>query len=254
MSEPSRTPEPGTDHPGPRARHRRRQQPGRRSARDRGPRDAAGDRPPHGAPGHRPSPGRERGPGRSVRARWATTAERVVAAREGRYCAPPCEACTDLRAGPPPPDAELKVRVLVHRAYLVAETRSSDEGLRLLEEIEQGPLPAALRGLSAVNRGLVLARRHAGQAVEAFDLALRLLPADDPEPRVAALINRGCIRLDVGDLTAAAVDFRRAVEQGERAGLHTITAMAASNLGYTFLLGGDVPAALKVSRRGPTQG
>lgn len=170
----------------------------------------------------------------------------VLAAREGRMRT--ATRLTDLALGASP-DADLRARVLVHQAYLVAETRSSDEGLRLLDELERELASPGLRGLSAVNRGLVLARRHAGKAVEAFDLALRLLPADDPEPRVAALVNRGSIRLEMGDLLHAEADFRRAADMAGRAGLDTIAAMASSNLGYTFMLGGDIPAALQALDR-----
>ncbi|MGJ7440113.1 CHAT domain-containing protein [Aquipuribacter sp. MA13-6] len=170
----------------------------------------------------------------------------VIAAREGRMQT--AARLVDLALSADP-DPDLRARVLVHRAYLVAESHSSAEGLRLLDELDAELVSPELRGLSAVNRGLVLARRDAGQAVEAFDRALRLLPSGDPEPRVAALINRGSLRLEMGDLTPAAADFRRAVDLASRAGLPVLAAMASSNLGYTFMLGGDIPAALQVLDR-----
>lgn len=184
--------------------------------------------------------------GRVVGGALALHQRAVVAAREGRLQT--AERLVELALSADP-DPDLRARVLVHRAYLVAETRSSAEGLRLLDELDAELVAPELLGLSAVNRGLVLARRHAGRAVEAFDLALRLLPSGDPEPRVAALINRGSLRLEMGDLTPAAADFRRAVDLASRAGLHVLAAMASSNLGYTFMLGGDIPAALQVLDR-----
>jgi tetratricopeptide (TPR) repeat protein len=167
----------------------------------------------------------------------------VAAAREGRLHS---AARLAERALASRPDADLRARIVVHQAYLVAETRSGDEALRMLDGLEaDGGLSQELRGLAAVNRGLVLSRVSSSRAVRAFDEALHLLPETDLEPRAAALINRGCLLLGVEDLGAAASDFREALRVADAGGVAVLSAMAAANLAYTLMLAGDLPAALR---------
>ncbi|MPZ95760.1 MAG: tetratricopeptide repeat protein, partial [Propionibacteriales bacterium] len=139
-----------------------------------------------------------------------------------------------------------RARILLSLGYQEAERGHVDEGLHLLDEAADANLPSAIVGLIASQRGLLLMRAgREDAALAAFDEAVRLLDEDDALALTRAALNRGNVHLQRRDLRAARADFERAVDVADR---HTLTvqrAMAMHNLGYTDLLAGDLPSALR---------
>jgi len=141
---------------------------------------------------------------------------------------------------------ELRARILLSLGYQEAERGHVDEGLVMLDQADVPGLSAEVLGLLASQRGLLLMRAgREGEALVAFDEALRLLDESNPLAITRAALNRGDVHLQRQDLAAARADFERAVEVARRHGYDVQAAMATHNLGYVDLLAGDLPSALR---------
>jgi tetratricopeptide (TPR) repeat protein len=145
------------------------------------------------------------------------------------------------------PGPVLRAHILVSLAYYEAERTGLGDGLQLLVEAEAVPgLPDRILGLVASQRGLL--NQRAGlptESLAAFDIALQLLGNSDSEDRGRALLNRGIVHLNRGDRGRAGADFSACRDLAERLGLGLMAAKAAHNLGYLWLLAGDLPRALR---------
>ena len=141
-----------------------------------------------------------------------------------------------------------RARVLVGIATCEYE-RGTDRGsvLRTLDEaeVETSTGDDAIVALVRSHRGLLLMRM--GDLVGArAELDAALGRIEDEDDLVPALLNRGWLALESGDVDAAVRDLSRCRElaAGERGDI-AMRLMAEHNLGYARFLGGDLPAALR---------
>jgi hypothetical protein len=144
-------------------------------------------------------------------------------------------------------DDEVRARILLSLAHVASELGGRDEGLDLCQAaLEVEGISPELVGLIQSQRGLLLMRAGAGdEAIVAFSEALRLLPAD-PEPRCRVYLNRGNVYLQRGDGVRARKEFERASTCAQRFGDQVQQARIEHNIGYTYLLTGDLVAALRM--------
>lgn len=147
------------------------------------------------------------------------------------------------------PDVYVQVRSLVGLAQCVAEHSGSiEEALGYLSTAESvsGAQAPGLLVLVHGQRGLLLHR--AGRAVEAVRAMDRGLTGvvDLSAPEVPVLLlNRGSLRLELGDIPGATDDLSRAVELALARDDVLVASKARHNLGYAEYLHGDLPAALR---------
>jgi tetratricopeptide (TPR) repeat protein len=142
----------------------------------------------------------------------------------------------------------LTARLLIILAALEAEQGRAEYGLRLLDRAES--LTAAQdRGVLLAQRGLLLRRAwRSGDALRMLSEAIALLEGNAGETAnlVAALMNRGFLHLNAGDVRRARADLGRCQRVAVAEGMHQIVAKTVHNLGYCDLLAGDIPAALQL--------
>jgi tetratricopeptide (TPR) repeat protein len=145
------------------------------------------------------------------------------------------------------PEPLQRAHILVSLAYHEAERRTPGDGLALLDQADALPgLPARLSGLAACQRGLIYQR--AGElnlAAACYDRGLDLFTAAEPEDLCRNLLNRGLVEMQRGRNRAARADYARCAEIARRHGLDDLAAKASHNLGYLYLLSGNLPAALR---------
>jgi CHAT domain-containing protein len=124
----------------------------------------------------------------------------------------------------------------------------TEYGLRLLDRAES--LAAADdRGILLLQRGLLFMRTwRAGDALTMLDGAVALLDGNPAETAnlASALINRGFVSLNAGQVRRARADLVWCRRVAMEAGHDLIAAKALHNLGYCDLLAGDIPAALRL--------
>jgi tetratricopeptide (TPR) repeat protein len=144
------------------------------------------------------------------------------------------------------PDADLRARILISLAHAQFELGSTDEALDLcLQALTVPGTSAQVQGLVHSQLGVVHSTAGNGDAALAeFSEALGLLDSA-PEPQATALLNRGNVFMQRGDVQRASQDFSAAIELAADAGLDVIRAKAEHNLGYVSMLAGDVTAALR---------
>jgi len=143
-------------------------------------------------------------------------------------------------------DPDLIARVELSLAYVDAETGAPDSGMTRCQEL------LATSGLSQETTGLVwsqlgLLRQRRGDqqlALECFDAAIARLDGF-PEHLGRALLNRGSVYLFQRNPAAAIADLTAAGVQLDLAGLDVQRAKAEHNLGYAYLLAGDIVGALR---------
>lgn len=141
---------------------------------------------------------------------------------------------------------DLRARILMTLGYQEAERGHVDEGLHLLREADQPGISQGVSGLLASQRGLLLMRAgRENDALQSFDEALRLLDIEDAPGIARAAINRGDVHLQRRDVDRARHDFELAAAMAQRSKLEVLWAKAVHNLGYTDLLAGDLPSALR---------
>lgn len=115
-----------------------------------------------------------------------------------------------------------------------------DEAARWARDANDDALVATVRG----NRGLQLLRTgDLRSAKHELDAALEHM--SDEEEMVPALLNRGSLHLERGDVEAAARDFERCRDLARGDAEVVFRPMAEHNLGYAYYLRGDLPAALR---------
>jgi tetratricopeptide (TPR) repeat protein len=149
------------------------------------------------------------------------------------------------RAGDLAEEADLVARVLGSQAYLRFETGDYPGAVTLFEAALGVPDTSQdARGTVYSQIGLVQMLRGDGNAALAsFDIAVELV--EDPQVRARVHLNRGNVHLQRNQPGPAAADFTEAARQYRLAGDEYGAAKAQHNSGYSRLLEGDVPGALR---------
>ena len=144
-------------------------------------------------------------------------------------------------------DPDVLTRVELTRAYVEAETGRAGPALERCESLLERELQPTTRGL--VWSQLALLRLRTGAlagSLTAFEQAIALL-SSDPENLGRALLNRGNVHLQSGQVAAAVADFTAARDQlAPLEDLKVERAKAEHNLGYARLLTGDLVGALRM--------
>jgi hypothetical protein len=142
-------------------------------------------------------------------------------------------------------DADLLTRIESSLAYVDYETGESDAAFeRFARALSRDGLSDDTRGIVHAQIGLV--RMLAGDgdaALAAFDLAAELVAGDLQRARVH--LNRGNVHLQRNAPGRAAADFTEAARFYTAAGDEYGAAKATHNSGYSRLLEGDIPGALR---------
>jgi tetratricopeptide (TPR) repeat protein len=138
-------------------------------------------------------------------------------------------------------------RLLISLAHLEAEQGRTEYGLRLLDLAEEMTAQAD-RGILLSQRGLLLLRTwRISEALRFFDAAVPLLEGyADARVLTRVLLNRGVLHLNLGSIQRARADFAWCQRSAAAGQYDSLAAKAAHNLGCCDLLGGDIPAALKL--------
>lgn len=154
------------------------------------------------------------------------------------------------------PDAEqvpeahhsLAARMLGILAQSESVQGRTDYGLRLLDRADS-LATADDRGVLLVQRGLLFMWTWRGDdALPVFGDAIAMLDRNPAETAnlAAALLNRGVVSLNAGQVPRARADLIRCHRVAAAAGHDVFAAKALHNLGYCDLLAGDIPAALRI--------
>ncbi|HTU75989.1 MAG TPA: CHAT domain-containing protein [Trebonia sp.] len=143
----------------------------------------------------------------------------------------------------PPEHRELAARLIMSLAFVQAEQGRAADGLRLLDRAQRFAAPTD-QGILLMQRGLVLLRTGRWQDALTQLIAAEPLLEADPYRLAGALLNRGVLYLNIGNVGQARDDFDRCHEMSEEESFEIQGAMATHNLGYCDLLDGDVPSAL----------
>lgn len=143
-------------------------------------------------------------------------------------------------------DDVLRARIEASLAYVEVDASDLSTARASIDRALGMPgTDSDVRGVLLCQRALIL--RRSGDALGALESFDRAIPALDglPGDQGKALLNRGTVHLDRGDLPAAGRDFTRAAECYEAAGDTVARAKAEHNLGYTLFLAGDLIGALR---------
>ncbi|GLZ28574.1 CHAT domain-containing protein [Lentzea sp. NBRC 105346] len=147
------------------------------------------------------------------------------------------------------PDAEprhheIAARVLISMAAAEVHLGRSDTGFGLLDDAEKIVAPRD-RGLLLSQRGLLC--MLTGRMDDALGYLNEGIPQfqDDPYGLATALLNRAMLHDLAGRARFAVADLDRCEAIAGAAGLPLVLAKARLNRGYSELLMGDVPAALR---------
>ncbi len=150
----------------------------------------------------------------------------------------------------PEPHRALAARLLIVLASLEAEQGRTEYGLGLLDRAEglADPADPADRGVLLSQRGLLYMRMWRGaDALRMLSDGVAMLEGNAAETAnlAIALLNRGFVHLNAGDVRRARVDLGRCQRIAAADGLELIVAKTVHDLGYCDLLAGDIPAALQ---------
>ena len=141
----------------------------------------------------------------------------------------------------------LTARMLGILAELESMQGRTEYGLRLLDQAEN--LAAADdQGVLLLQRGLLFMQTwRRDDALRVLDDAVALLDGNPAETAnlASALINRGFVYLNAGQVRRARASLAWCRRVALEAGHDLIAAKALQNLGYGDLLVGDIPAALR---------
>ncbi len=142
-------------------------------------------------------------------------------------------------------DPDLRSRIDASLAYVVADLGDPDAALTICDDaLGQRGLAHETLGVIQSQRALLLMRRgETASALTAFEDAIEALQTVPAELGRAEL-NRGGVHLQQGSAILAARDFAAAATHLRQAELAEEAAKAQHNLGYTYLLTGDLVAAL----------
>ncbi|HET8599486.1 MAG TPA: CHAT domain-containing protein [Segeticoccus sp.] len=145
-------------------------------------------------------------------------------------------------------DDETIARIELSLAYVESELGTAARGLELCHHALALPdIPDEVRGLVHGQLGMLQMRAGDGEAaLVSLAEAERLLPATEHRALGNAHLARGNVHLQRRDVTAARHAFRAADEHYAAAGLVRQRMKARHNLGYTHLLAGDIPTALRL--------
>lgn len=152
-----------------------------------------------------------------------------------------------------PPDATgewaaVRVQVLVGRASCLLEMGGdAAASLALLTEAVDAAVGADAEPLRAAVLGQrALIHQRVGRHDEALvDFAAGLRSAPAPRDRMLLHLNRGSLRLELGEYPGAAQDFEASAAVALEIGDTLRRGMVLHNLGYVRYLGGDLPGALR---------
>ena len=152
----------------------------------------------------------------------------------------------DEKSKVPAAGQPLAARLLISLAHLEAEQGRVEYGLSLLG-LAEAMTADADRGILLSQRALLLMRTwRAGESLRFFDEAMPLLEGyPDAAVLCRALLNRGFLHLNTGDIRRARPDFARCQVIATEGSYDVLAAKAAHNLGCCDLLAGDIPAALR---------
>lgn len=141
-------------------------------------------------------------------------------------------------------DPAVVARVDTSRAFLAYETGSPDDAFALCDGASRTPgLDENTRGVIEAQRAMLLLR--AGRTADALAAFANALSVQlEPLERGRALINRGGVYLNQGQPALARADFAEATDLLSRFDDPDVAAMAEHNLGYAYLLEGDLAQAL----------
>ena len=169
------------------------------------------------------------------------------------------EACATMRAvlaeldefAPTPRVAEIAVQAELTLAYSSMESGDSVAGALAGVDRAQDWVdrlaPDDLAVTVAQVRGYCHARSgDAAAALAAWEVDDTAWHRGDPTTKARLLLNRGNLHMEMGDLTRAWEDLRRAEELADRAGDVELAHKARHNRGYLAHLRGDLPAALRL--------
>jgi len=181
-------------------------------------------------------------PGQDADALFARALEHVEAYRQGD-----AERCLRralaLLGDGTSPGGLTHDRVLLTLANVRAERGHVSEGLEILDRLAASA-SGSLVGLVHSQRAVMHLRSgRLSDALADLEAAVPLVE-DDPRALAVALLNRGTLRLSVGDLPAARADLERCAGHAAAHGLRSHEAKARHNLGYALMLAGELPAAL----------
>ncbi len=154
----------------------------------------------------------------------------------------------DLARDRPPQWAHARARVLISLAFSTFEMKGlseAGEAIRLADEAARECDTDDIVALVHDLRGIILMRSgRLDDAVQEFDVSVRLLTELLAEQRPSVLLNRGTVHLLRHDLRAARADLTRCSELAAEVGLSRLEFKALHNLGYAQFLAGDIAAAL----------
>jgi tetratricopeptide (TPR) repeat protein len=143
-------------------------------------------------------------------------------------------------------DPELSARILVSMADTEFQRGSLADGLKLCDRALTVPdVSSGVLGLIHAQRAMLLMRsgENAAAVIE-FDRALPLLESAPVVEQARLHLNRGIMHLQAGDLARSLRDLTNCVGLGQTHGLEVLRAKAQHNLGYVYLLSGDLIGAL----------
>ncbi|MBB2894099.1 CHAT domain-containing protein [Flexivirga oryzae] len=142
-------------------------------------------------------------------------------------------------------DPDLQDRIDISRAYVASERGDLHTGTRLCESVLERATNATVRDLAHSQLGVLYTRAGEGElALQHLQQAMagrRLIGVD----RARALMNRGVVWLQRGDMPSAISDFDASSEDFREAGMPVEAAQALHNSGYALMLAGDLPQALQ---------
>lgn len=130
-------------------------------------------------------------------------------------------------------------------AYVESEIGDARQGLLLIDSALGRPLLSArMEGIVRGQEALIHMRAgNSTRALVAFESAIDRLQQSGPHLGRAQL-NRGNVYLQLGDHEKAIADFEGAVREFRAADMPVQRAKAQHNLGYTYMLAGDLIRAL----------
>lgn len=147
-------------------------------------------------------------------------------------------------------DPDQLALIALSRAYVDAELSGADVGIAECRRL------TALDHISPETHGRIWAQLALlqmrvgdhGSADASYSHAIELLQGS-PEHLGRALLNRGTMRMGIGQLSPASADFDLTIEQATLVGAPERAARAQHNLGYARLLSGDLVGALTMMER-----